>query len=573
MTDIRRTLLWVVFTMSLVLLWDAWGRHHGQPSMFGPPSRAATSSAAPGSAATALPNASPASPAAVPAPAGAAASASPAAPPTASAGAQGEQVSLSTDVVKATFDTLGGTLVRLELLQFRDANDSKRNVLLFEQSPQHLYMAQTGLVSAQPGLNLPNHLSPMSVVAGERSLANGQQTLSIRFESTGNEAYKLAKTYTFKRGEYVVAVTHEFSNQSGTAVSPQLYLQLTRDGNPDGGAPSFFTPAATFTGPAVYTDANKFKKVEFKDIAKGAPDLHDKSADNGWVAMVQHYFASAWLVPAAGTREFRTAKTGENQFSVSMVLPFGEVAPGASKTQTAIVCWPTRRTQAGRAGARPGLGEGLRPAGRVVQTLVLVVDAAARVHGQLGLGHRGLGGVVEGGFLLAQRQCLPQHGQDESPGAQGGRAEGALQRQTPRDAAANDAHLQGRKGQPVGRLFAHLCADALFHRLVLGVVVQCRDAQRAVDRLDHRPLDQGPLVHLAAVDDGVFVVPSLAQPGAHRPHAGQADVDHAAGFWHHVFLLPSGAGVVLVDEQHFVHRAAVVHQQAIGCERQVVRAA
>lgn len=337
MTDIRRTLLWVVFTMSLVLLWDAWGRHHGQPSMFGPPSRAATSSAAPGSAATALPNASPASPAAVPAPAGAAASASPAAPPTASAGAQGEQVSLSTDVVKATFDTLGGTLVRLELLQFRDANDSKRNVLLFEQSPQHLYMAQTGLVSAQPGLNLPNHLSPMSVVAGERSLVNGQQTLSIRFESTGNEAYKLAKTYTFKRGEYVVAVTHEFSNQSGTAVSPQLYLQLTRDGNPDGGAPSFFTPAATFTGPAVYTDANKFKKVEFKDIAKGAPDLHDKSADNGWVAMVQHYFASAWLVPAAGTREFRTAKTGENQFSVSMVLPFGEVAPGASKTQTATL--------------------------------------------------------------------------------------------------------------------------------------------------------------------------------------------------------------------------------------------
>ncbi len=340
MTDIRRTLLWVVFTMSLVLLWDAWGRHQGQPSMFGPPPpRAAASAAAPvtSTPAAALPGTPGAG--AVPAPAGVVNAAVPAtAPPVAgaNAAAKGEQVTITTDVVKASFDSLGGSLVRLELLKFRGASDNKVNVVLFEQSAQHLYMAQTGLVSSQPGLPLPNHLSAMTVVAGDRDLAAGASTLAIRFEANG-EGHKYAKTYTFKRGDYTVGVQHEFVNQGSTVVSPQLYLQLTRDGNPDGGAPSFFTPAATFTGPAVFTDAKKFTKVEFKDIAKGGSDLHDKAADNGWVAMVQHYFASAWLVTAQGAREFRTAKTGANEYSVSMVMPLGEVAPGASKTHNAVL--------------------------------------------------------------------------------------------------------------------------------------------------------------------------------------------------------------------------------------------
>ncbi len=336
MTDIRRTLLWVAFTMSLVLLWDAWGRHQGQPSMFGPPPpRPAASAAAP----TATPAASATMTAAgIPAAAGVApAAAVPGgAPPTSVAAPAGEQVTLTTDVVKATFDAIGGTLVRLELLNYRDAVDNKQNVVLFEQSAKHLYMAQTGLVSAQAGVTLPNHLTPMTVVPGERSLAAGAASLSLRFESTGNDGAKLAKTYTFKRGDYAVQVAHEVSNTGSTVISPQLYLQLTRDGNPDGGAPSFFTPAVTFTGPAVYTDAKKFQKIEFKEIDKGA-NSHDKAGDNGWVAMVQHYFASAWLVNAAGPREFRSTKTGNNQYAISMVLPLGDVAPAATKTHTAML--------------------------------------------------------------------------------------------------------------------------------------------------------------------------------------------------------------------------------------------
>ena len=334
MTDMRRTLLWVVFTMSLVLLWDAWNKHTGQPSIFGAPAPKPVASAPPTPATgqppapAVVPSAQPAAPGAagVPAPTAAGTAAAPAAVPNAPLVAT-EQVTITTDVVKATFDTVGGSLVRLELLKHTDQNDTSRNVLLFDQSPKRLYLAQTGLIISQAGVQLPNHLTAMKVLTSERTLAAGAAQIELKLESPAIDGRRLVKTYTFKRGDYVVGVKHEVFNEGSAPVSPQLYLQLARDGNPPEGESAFYF---TFTGPAVYTEASKFTKVDFKDIDKGKAS-HEKAADNGWVAMVQHYFASAWLLPEKVQREFRTAKVADNHFSIAMVVPLGEVAPGATK--------------------------------------------------------------------------------------------------------------------------------------------------------------------------------------------------------------------------------------------------
>ncbi len=337
MTDIRRTLLWVVFTMSLVLLWDAWNRHNGQPTLFGAPMKTATapagstpgpSGATPGAAGV---------PQAANLPSGIAAGTTAPAVPAPAPMAAAEQVVLTTDVARATFDSIGGTLVRLELLGYRDPSDAQRPVVLFERNAKRLYLAQTGLIATQAGLALPNHLTPMTALAGDRVLGAGAPSITLRFESAAQEGLKLVKTYTLERGKYTIGVKHEFINQSNAPISPQLYLQLARDAAPPEGESSFYF---TFTGPAVYTEASKFVKIDFKDIAKGSAS-HDKTANDGWVGMVQHYFASAWLVPAAGAREFRTAKVAGNghleHYTVAMVLPLGEVAPGASKTLEATL--------------------------------------------------------------------------------------------------------------------------------------------------------------------------------------------------------------------------------------------
>ena len=365
MTDVRRTLLWVVFTMSLVLIWDAYQKHTGHASMFGGTPRPVAGAGTPGGpAAGSAPAGVPAGvlagiPAGVPAgmppsaglPTAPGAAVAGVAPTVATAAVPaGQQVTITTDVVKATIDTLGGSLVRLELLKHQEHiskrwyepvmelfgggvdGPAKKNIVLFDHTAQRQYAAQTGLVTGQADVALPNHLTLLSAAPGERTLADGANALTLQLESPAVEGRKLVKTYTFRRGEYTIGVKHEFINQGATALSPQVYLQLARDGNAPEGESSFYF---TFTGPAIYTEASKFKKIDFKDIAKGSAS-HDTSADSGWVAMVQHYFASAWLVPAAGPRTFSTAKAGDAYF-VRMVLPLGEVAPGASKSQESIL--------------------------------------------------------------------------------------------------------------------------------------------------------------------------------------------------------------------------------------------
>jgi YidC/Oxa1 family membrane protein insertase len=332
MTEMRRTLLWVVFSMSLVLLWDAWNKHNGQPSLFGGPAVTQTTATGP----------APAGSSSTPAAALPSAAVTPALPtadastPNPSAPVASQKVDITTDLVKATIDTLGAAMVRLELLKQVDQIDRTKNIVLFDASASRLYKAQTGLISAQSGTAFPNHLTVFNLVPGDHTMRDGQDRLEVKFESPEVGGVKLVKTYTFQRGNYVVGVRHEVVNASAAPVTPQVYLQFVRDGNAPEGESSFYF---TFTGPALYTDTTKFQKVDFSDIEKRTaaekPD-HATAADNGWVAMVQHYFASAWLLGATADdkrpREFFTRKVDTNQYAVGMIVPLGELAPGATQT-------------------------------------------------------------------------------------------------------------------------------------------------------------------------------------------------------------------------------------------------
>nr|WP_316642108.1 membrane protein insertase YidC [uncultured Roseateles sp.] len=319
MTDMRRTLMWVVFTMSLVLLWDAWNKHTGHPSMFSPtPAKVAAAGSAPGAAA--LPGALPASGAA------AALAAVPGAPATAPVAT--EKVTISTDVVKATLDSLGGSLVRVELLKHIDETNPSGHVVVLDASAQHIYKAETGLTGVA---GAPTHLSAMTLVPGERELKAGADAVTVRFESAEMAGLKLVKTYTFKRGDYAVGVKHEVVNSSAAPLAPQLYVQLVRDGHV--AANGIFMAPNAFTGPAVYTDKTKFHKIDFTDIEKGKLE-YEQRANDGWVAMVQHHFASAWLRTAAGDRGFHVNKVPDTaalqQYAVGMVFPLGQIEPGKS---------------------------------------------------------------------------------------------------------------------------------------------------------------------------------------------------------------------------------------------------
>ena len=319
MNDIRRTILWVIFAFSLVMLWDQWQVHNGNRTTFFPgASQPAVTASAPASA---VPPAASAVPAATPG-----ATAMPpgtAAPAPAAEAMARERIEVTTDVLKLVFDTEGGSVIRSEFLKHPSAEHPDQPFVLFDSSANRVYQAQSGLI----GGPFPTHKTPMKFV-GERALADGANELVLRFESAEQGGVRLNKIYTLQRGSYLVDVRHEVVNASGQAVNPQLYVQLVRDGNQAENATPFYS---TFTGPAFYTDAKKFQKVAFTDIEKGKAEFVTSSPD-GWVAMVQHYFASAWLWPQNVQHDNFARKVDNNLYAAGMIAPVGAVEPGATRT-------------------------------------------------------------------------------------------------------------------------------------------------------------------------------------------------------------------------------------------------
>ncbi|MCB4362763.1 membrane protein insertase YidC [Hydrogenophaga taeniospiralis] len=324
MNDIRRSILWVVFGLSMVLIWDKWQIHNGHKPTFFPGSATVTSPATPaGKAPAAAADAS--LPAAAGQPGVTASGETPAGAPSAVA----QRVEVSTDVLKLVFNTEGGSVIGAQLFKHAEATGSskdqqKQPFTLLTQDANRTYVAQTGLI----GGTFPTHKTAMTLVPGNTTLAEGQNELQVRFESAEVGGVKLVKTYTLTRGRYDIGVQHEVVNNSGQPVNPQLYLQLVRDGNKLSSETPFYS---TFTGPAVYTEAQKYQKIEFADIEKNKASF-EKTATNGYVAMVQHYFASAWLLADGVARDNFARRIDNNLYAVGAITTLPAVAPGQSQS-------------------------------------------------------------------------------------------------------------------------------------------------------------------------------------------------------------------------------------------------
>ena len=249
--EIQRAFLWMIFLLGLFMLWDAWQVRNGNTSFFGTPApvqeQVAEGDAQPGVKA-----------------------------PEAISGSQAvasevnvtisKPVEVTTDLFKITFDANGASVAKAELLKERQTPDWKTrgipglifgssdeeheeigNVVLFDTSAQHVYKAETGLV----GGNFPNHRTSFRLVSDNLTMKEGQDALEVRFAATQGNV-ELVKTYVFHRGHYGIDVKHEVINKGNVAISPSVYMQLTRDDGKVASDSAFYN---TFTGPAAYPDS------------------------------------------------------------------------------------------------------------------------------------------------------------------------------------------------------------------------------------------------------------------------------------------------------------------------------
>ena len=205
-------------------------------------------------------------------------------------------ITVETDLLIATINTLGGVIERMELKkELLNAGEVEQGFPLLKKTAGEIFNVEDGLFNAEK--NTPNHQTQYAAAQKNYLLGDTDQVqIPLSWKSDTGVFY--TKTLTFKRDSYVVDVDYQISNNSAKLWNGFLYAQFLRTEPADSGGG--FGRLPSYTGGATYTEEDKYNKVDFGDIKS---DNLDIATNNGWVAMLQHYFVGAWI-PQAGPKKF-----------------------------------------------------------------------------------------------------------------------------------------------------------------------------------------------------------------------------------------------------------------------------
>ncbi len=458
----------------------------------------------------------------------------------------------STDVYDGEIDTRGGTLAKLTLKKEGDGKQPDLFVTLFDHTKDHTYLARTGVT----GGNFPNHNDLYTPAAGNPSaLAAGQDSMKLSFESQEKGGVKVVKTYTFTRGSYVIGVDTKIENVGTAPVTPTVYMEIVRDSTPVE-TPLF---SHTFLGPAVYTDQKHFQKITFSDIDKNKAE-YINSADNGWVAMVQHYFASAWIPQQGVKRDIYVEKIDPSLYRVGVKEQVKTIEPGQSADVSArLFAGPEEERVL--EGIAPGL-DLVKDYGWVTIIAKPLFWLLQKIHGYVG----NWGWSIVLLTLLIKAVFFPLSAasyksmarmKEITPRMQ------ALRERFKSDPQKMNAALmelyKTEKVNPFGGCLPVVIQIPVFISLYWVLLASVEMRARALDSLDPRSVAARSVLHPAGAD-GRFDVPADApEPDAAGPGPGQDDDVHADRVLGDVLLLPGRPGAVLRGQQRAVDRAAVLH--------------
>jgi YidC/Oxa1 family membrane protein insertase len=317
--DSQRLILIIAFSFVMLLMWQAWNEDQAallaqQQAAASPTTQADVPAAAadtPSAARDDVP-ATDDQPTAVPNAKG------------------GQQVRVVTDVLDVVISTRGGVIQRADLLAYPVSLDQPdKPVRLLNDASGLIHVAQSGLRSTDGPA--PDHYAAYVAAAGEYRLGQGEERIVVPL-TWEQDGVKVTKTFTFTRGSYTVDVAHEVRNDASRPWNGSQYRQLQRNADAGGMALVYTYTGGVYAGTQVDGERRPYEKVKFEDMAKVPLDVQ---LSNGWVAMIQHYFLSAW-VPGDKTELNRfytlTSQNGNTLYTLGMISPTRTVEPGASTT-------------------------------------------------------------------------------------------------------------------------------------------------------------------------------------------------------------------------------------------------
>ena len=309
--DIKKTLLWVVFSVSGVMLFNNWQISQGNNPLpfLAPPPSVSNQQKLNNTKVDAVPKVTEQKVEGVSAPKQS---------PEANTVTNIKTITLKNNLIEIEISTKGATITKAILKQHLENNEP---IILLQSQGSNTYLARSGLISM--GLDLANH----NDVYLDKVIEEDQKVVF----SVDKNGVTLEKTFSLLPDSYVIAVQNKVINHSPSPVNAYLYTELIRDSNIKEESQFY----STFTGAAIYTDQQKYHEVAFSDIEKNKVKIPTAllKGEEGWIAMVQHYFASARIPDPANPREMYFDKLDNSLFRVGLKSELPTVAPGANTIQ------------------------------------------------------------------------------------------------------------------------------------------------------------------------------------------------------------------------------------------------
>lgn len=240
---------------------------------------------------------------------------------------EGQAIQITTDTLQVKIDTRGGDVTEVKLNKYPESLNSKTPFLLLNDDPNTKYIAESGLLSPQG----PDAQQQAQYTVDQTSymMDPKQDNLAVKLHWQNSSGLEINKVFTFTRGSYEIKVAYEIVNHMPTTWDGKLYTQLTRKDTPPPSTSTGFINLTTFFGAAISTPDKPFEKLTFKNIQQQPLNTR---VQGGWAAMIQHYFISAWVPPAASTSSYYSRAMPNGMYTVGMVTDPISVAPNQTAT-------------------------------------------------------------------------------------------------------------------------------------------------------------------------------------------------------------------------------------------------
>ena len=308
--DTFRTMLYAALALVLFMMWQAWEKDYGQATTTVPAVSQTNGTQTSDAPARDVPQA--------PASSGSRMTSAPDV-----AVSSSKRIKVHTDVYDIELDTRGGDIKKAYLLNYpTTAKQPDQPFPLMNDGSPHLFISQSGLL----GDGAPNHAARYSSPVDQYRLQEGQDKLEVTLQWRNDQGLMVDKVYTFYRGRYEFDLEYRVANHSATAWQGSMYRQFKRTEDTGIEQSRFLY---TYTGGVISTQDKPYEKISFDDMKD---ETLKKDIEQGWVAMIQHYFVGAWIGDKNNTHHAYTKVSDGNKYVIGMITPTAAIAPGSSGT-------------------------------------------------------------------------------------------------------------------------------------------------------------------------------------------------------------------------------------------------